>query len=124
MQRRNHVEWVILVVSVAAVSGIIGFLLVDGLTEADRPPAPIVALHPDRAYRVPSGWLLPATASNNGDQSARTVVVLATATVGGKTEEAEVTIDYLPAGSEVEVTFGFSGEPDGAVVVRIAGFVP
>lgn len=124
MDRRNHVEWTILVVSLAAVAGIVGFLIVDGMTDAGRPPSPLVALHPERAYTVPTGWLLPATASNNGDQSAQAVTLLATATVNGETEEAQVSIDYLPAGTEAEVTFGFSAEPDGDVLVRITGFVP
>lgn len=124
MDRRNWVEWTVLVVSIVAVIGIIGFLIVDGMTDAGRPPAPVVAIHLDRAYVTPTGWLVPATASNNGDQSAQAVTLLATATVNGETEEAEVSVDYLPAGTKVEVTFGFSAEPDGEILVRVTGFVP
>lgn len=124
MDRRNNVEWAILAASLIAVVGLVGFLIVDGVTDAGRPPSPLVALHPERAYAITTGWLLPATARNNGDKSAQSVALRATATVNGETEEAEVSIDYLPAGTEVEVTFGFSAEPDGDVLVRITGFVP
>lgn len=124
MDRRNWVEWTVLVVSVIAVIGIIGFLIVDGMTDAGRRPAPVVEVHRDRAYVVPTGWLVPATARNNGDQSAQAVTLLATATVNGETEEAEVSVDYLPADTQVDVTFGFSAEPDGKILVRVTGFVP
>lgn len=124
MDRRNRVEWIVLMVSVVAVAGIIGFLIVDGVTDEGRPPAPVVEVHVNRAYVAPAGWLLPATASNDGDQSAQAVRLLATATVNGETEESEVSIDYLPAGTEVDVTFGFSAEPEGEILVRVTGFVP
>ena len=67
---------------------------------------------------------MPALAHNDGDRSAQSVTLLATATVNGREEEAEVTIDYLPAGTDVELAFGFSGEPESAVSVRVTGFLP
>ena len=48
-RRRNWVEWLALVVSVAAILGVVGFLVVDGMTDADRPPHPRVELNPDAA---------------------------------------------------------------------------
>ena len=124
MGRRNIVEWIVLGVSVLSVVGIIGFLVVDGLTDAGRPPRPAVELHLDRAYTAPTGWMLPATVTNDGDSAAQAVTLLATATVGDATEEAQVSVDYLPAGTRVDVVFGFSASPDGEVSVRVAGFVP
>lgn len=67
---------------------------------------------------------MPATARNDGDRSAQQVSFLATATVGGSQEEAEITIDHLPAGTVVDLAFGFSGEPEGQVLVRVTGFLP
>lgn len=124
MDPRNKVEWVVLVISVVAVIGIVGFLALHGLSDRGRPPEPVVKLHRHEAYVAPTGWFLPATASNNGDQSAEAVTLLATATVDGVEEEAEVTIDYLPSGTQVKVTFGFSAEPEGEIEVRVTGFMP
>jgi uncharacterized protein (TIGR02588 family) len=120
---RNWVEWVIVALSAAAVAGVIGFLVLDVAMDSEGPPAPVVRLHPERAYEIPNGWMLPATAVNKGDRSAQALLLVASATVDGETEEAEVTVDYLPGGSQAQVTFGFSAEPEGEIDVRVSGFV-
>ncbi len=124
MDRRNRVEWIVLGVSSLAVATVLGLLLYAGLTDTGRPPTPIVTLHPENAYLMSTGWMLPATAHNDGDRSAQGVTFLAAATVNGNEEEAELTIDYLPAGTDVDLAFGFSAEPDGEVTVRVTGFLP
>ena len=124
MDPRNRVEWSVLVVSCAAVAAVLGLLFYEGVRDTGRPPAPAVKLQPEDAYVTATGWVLPATAHNDGDRSAQQVSFLATATVRGAEEEAEITIDYLPAGTVVELAFGFSGEPEGQVVVRVTGFLP
>ena len=124
MDPRNWVEWAIVALSAAAVAGIVGFLVFDAATDAGSPPAPVLRLHPERAYVIPTGgWMLPATATNKGDRAAQTLLLVVSATVGGEAEEAEVTVDYLPGGSQVEVTFGFSAEPEGEIDVRVSGFI-
>ena len=120
--RRNWVEWVALGISVAAIIGVVGFLVVDGFTDTDRPPEPRVELHLDAAYETSSGWIVPATVTNDGDRPAEALAMRATATVEGGEEESEVSIDYLPQGTDVEVSFGFSAEPDGEVTVTTVGF--
>ena len=120
--RQNWLEWLALAASVLAVVGVVGFLIVDGLQDEGRPPLPIVELHTSEAYRSEQGWLLPAAVTNGGDSAAEALVLRATAEVGGEAEESELTVDYLPAGTEVEVTFGFSTEPDGGVEVQVIGF--
>ena len=124
MDPRNRVEWGILFISCAAVAAVLGLLFYEGLRDTGRPPAPIVKLQPEEAYVTATGWMLPAVAHNDGDRSAQQVTFLATAIVRGSEEEAEVSIDYLPAGTDVELAFGFSGEPDGQVTVRVTGFLP
>lgn len=120
--RQNWLEWVALVVSALAVSAVVGFLVVDGVRDAGRPPVPVVEVHLDRAYETPHGWVVPATLRNDGDSAAEALVLRATATVDGSAEESETDVDYLPAGTNVEVSFGFSGEPARGVEVQIVGF--
>ena len=120
--RQNWLEWVVLGVSVTAVAGLVGFLVIDGLTDAGRPPEPVITLQTEEAYDIGEGWILPAMATNEGDAAAEALALRATATVDGVEEDSEVTVDYLPAGTDVEFSFGFSGEPDGDVTVSIVGF--
>lgn len=120
--RQNWLEWVALAVSVLAVIGVVGFLVVDGFQDEGRPPLPIVEILAGKAHETDHGWLVPATVTNGGDSAAEALVLRATAEVGGESEEAEVTVDYLPAGTEVDVTFGFSAAPDGEVSVQVIGF--
>lgn len=120
--RQNWVEWVALAVSVLAVLGVVGFLVVDGIRDEGQPPTPVVELHRDGAYATDHGWLVPATITNEGDTAAEALVLRGTATIAGEDEESEITIDYLPAGTSVEVSLGFSAEPDGEVTVQVVGF--
>lgn len=120
--RSNWLEWVVLGISALVLVGVVGFLVVDGLVDEGRPPEPVVTLHLEDAYGGEHGWYLPATVANRGDSAAEAVLLRAVASVGDDAEEAEVMIDYLPSGTEVEVTFSFSAEPDGDVTVRPLGF--
>ena len=120
--RQNWLEWVALVISVVAVISVVGFLMVDGLRDEGEPPDPTVELHIDRAYATDHGWILPATVTNGGDEAAEALVLRATATVAGAEEEGELTVDYLPAGTAVEISFGFSAEPEGTPAVQVVGF--
>lgn len=120
--RQNWLEWIALVISVVAVIGVVGFLLADGLRDEGQPPNPTVELHADQAYATDHGWIVPATVTNGGDEAAEALVLRATATVGGAEEESELTVDYLPAGTAVEISFGFSAEPDGSPTLQVVGF--
>lgn len=120
--RQNWLEWVVLAISAALVVGLVGFLVVDGITDEGRPPSPRVELLPDEAYKVENGWILPGTVTNEGDQAAEALALRATASVNGADEESEITIDFLPAGTDVEISFGFSAQPDGEITVQTVGF--
>lgn len=120
--RQNWLEWLVLAASAAVVVGVVGFLVIDGLTDEGRPPAPRVDVLTDEGYEVSGGWIIPATVRNDGDEVAVALVLRATATVEGTEEESEVSVDYLPPGTDVEVSFGFSNEPAGSVTVQTVGF--
>lgn len=119
--RRNWLEWVALVVSVVAIVAVVGFLVVDGLRDEGRPPMPVVEVRLEDGYETATGWLVPATIRNDGDRAAEAVQLAARASVGGSDQESEVTLDYLPSGSELDVLFGFSARPDGEVGVTVRG---
>ena len=120
--RRNALEWLALGVSVAAIAVVVGYLVYDGVTGGLDPADPTITLRPAEAYQGQLGWVLPATMSNRGDKAAEAVTVEATATVAGKEETTELEIDFLPAGTEVEINLGFSSRPEGEVEVRLVGF--
>lgn len=119
--KRNAVEWLVLVASVLAIVALVGLLVAEGLRESE-PPAPTVELRLDEARQAPSGWIVPATVSNAGDRAAQAVVIEATATIAGSEETSELEVDFLPAGSSVEVAFAFSAAPDGEIAVRLVSF--
>jgi uncharacterized protein (TIGR02588 family) len=119
--KRNVVEWIVLGTSIAGIALLVAVLVIEGLSEA-RPADPIVQLRPAEARQGATGWIVPATVSNGGDEAAEAVVLEASATVGDQTEVSELEVNFLPAGTTVEVAFGFSTRPSGHVVVRLVGF--
>ena len=120
--KRNWLEWLILIVSTGLVLGLVGYLLVSGLTS--RGPAAIrtEVLTAEGADSPDGGWLVPLTVRNEGDTAAGAIVVEATATVDGAEETSQLTVDLLAAASEVELVPGFSGRPEGEVTIRVVGF--
>lgn len=121
MSQRNAVEWVVLVTSVIAIVGVVGVLVVEGLRE-QAPANPRIELRQDAARLGEAGWILPADISNAGDEAAVAVLLEASARVAGENETSQLQVDYLPAGTTVEVAFAFSTEPEGEVSVRLLSF--
>ena len=119
--KRNAVEWVVLALSIAAIALLAATLVLTGLNER-RPAEPQVELRPAEARTTELGWLLPATVRNVGDEAAEEVLVEATAQVDGEEEASEMAVAFLAAGSESEIVFAFSAEPDTDVTVRLVGF--
>lgn len=119
--KRNVVEWAVLATSIVAIGLVVAILAVEGFSEL-RPADPRIAVLADEARSGASGWIVPAIAVNDGDEAAEAVVVEAIATVGGEEEVSEVAVDFLPAGTEVEIAFAFSARPDGEITVRLVSF--
>ena len=119
--RRNPLEWAILVVSVVAIVGIVGYLLVDAVGGRD---SPVIAAEIDAAAGMegPTGWTAPARIRNDGGSGVRQLVLEATAMVDGAEEASALTVDLLAAMSEVELVVGFSAAPTGPVEVRVVGY--
>jgi uncharacterized protein (TIGR02588 family) len=119
--RRNLVEWSVLGISLLSIALLVGALVVQGLAEAE-PANPRVDLHEDRALQGELGWIVPATVSNAGDEAAEAVVLEAAAEIGGATEVSTVEVNFLPAGTNVEVAFSFSQRPENEIAVRLLGY--
>ena len=119
--KRNVIEWVVLLASLAGIAVVVGVLLVEGLSES-APADPAVQLRQTEARSGGLGWIVPATVSNAGDEPAEVVVIQAETTVAGESETSEVTLDYLPAGSQIEIAFGFSAQPESEISTRLVSF--
>lgn len=119
--KRNALEWVILVTSLAAIIGVVGFLVVEAVADGGRPASVGAVADMDRGTASDDGWLMPVRVYNRGGAAALSVAVEVTATVDGSEEVSEFTVDVLAGGSEVELLAGFSGQPEGEVAVRIVG---
>ena len=121
MIRRNVVEWVVLGVSVLAIAAVVLTLVLEGLNE-NAPADPRIVLRAGEARQGALGWIVPGTVTNGGDEAAESVVIEATATVEGEEESVEVEIDFLPSGTEVEVSFTFSSQPQGDIAAQLLSF--
>jgi len=119
--KRNLLEWAVLGVSIVAIIVLVGVLVVEGLGES-APANPSIVLRSADARQSVTGWVIPADATNEGDEAGVAVVFEASAEVDGEEETSEIEIDFLPAGTTVEVAFAFSAEPDGEVSVRLVSF--
>jgi uncharacterized protein (TIGR02588 family) len=120
--RKNWVEWVALGVSLVAIAAVVGFLVIDGLTQGASRAMPRAELDPGGGYATELGYVVPATVRNDGDAPAERIVLEASARVDGEQQTSTFEIDFLPAASEVEVYFGFDAEPEGEVKVRVVAF--
>jgi len=119
--KRNALEWVILVTSLAAIIGVVGFLVFEAVADGGRPASVGAVADMDRGTASDDGWLIPVRVFNRGGSAALSVAVEVKAIVGGTEEVSELTVDVLAGGSEVELRAGFSGQPEGDVAVRIMG---
>ena len=119
--KRNSLEWLILVASLAAIVGVVGFLVVEAVADGGRPASVGATADVDRGSPAENGWLIPVRVYNRGGSAALSVAVEVSAMVDGADEASELTVDVLAGGSEVELLAGFSAEPDGIVAVRVVG---
>lgn len=121
MMKRNAVEWAVIIVSVLSIAALVSVLVIEGLNES-TPPDPSIEMRAAEARQGELGWIVPVTVTNQGDHAAEAVVIEATAQVDGEIETSELEVNFLPAGSEVEVVFAFSAVPATEVTFRLVGY--
>jgi uncharacterized protein (TIGR02588 family) len=120
MRPRDVLEWVVLGISVLAISAVTLVLVVEALGETTQAD-PQVELHEAEGRQGSLGWIIPVTVTNSGDESVEGVVLEATAQVDGAEETSQIDLPFLPAQTEIDAEIAFSSRPDGAITVRLLG---
>jgi len=120
--KKNVLEWSVFAVGVVVVAGTLAFLVWDLARAGSSPPDLTVEL--GEARRQTSGWAVPVTVRNRGDETAEGVhveVVLETA-AGGE-ERAELEIAFVPRGSHRKGWVTFTQAPAaGRLTGRVSGY--
>lgn len=108
--RPHWIEWITGLCATLIVLAITGWVLLEAITSADRPPelsVRILAINP-----VPGGWRVMFEVENTGDQAAAAVQLKASLVDGTKPmEEAELTLDYVAGESTARGGLFFTNNP-------------
>ncbi|PYB75385.1 TIGR02588 family protein [Rhizobium wuzhouense] len=120
--RPHWVEWVTGLVSLAAICAVIGWLVVDIWTAEDRQPE--LVAHVVSTEKVTSGWQVVFELRNTATLAAAGVEVRAQLLDKARlVEEAEVTFDYVAAGSLSRGAVIFENDPSTLTLsIRAVGF--
>ncbi len=103
-------EWVALVVSVIAILGLVGFLVVDGLTHPERRAILGVVVHPAEPSR--ETFQVPITLRNDGNQPAENIDVEVVLKGGERDiDTGSVSIPFIASRSSVEAVVVFAEDP-------------
>ena len=120
-------EWATAAVGLVIVVAILAALVHRAVFTADTPPKITIKVLAIEAQ--PSGYLVRTRVTNGGTMTAAQVVIEGVVTAGvvntesGREERSQVTIDYVPAGSERNAGLMFSMDPRrGQLQVRTVGF--
>ncbi len=124
-QPRAHtplLEWLVAGLGAGLVLATLGFLIQHSQTRDQTPPA--VRVEPAAAVPVATGFLVAFTAYNDGDTPAAQIPIEGVLVgAAGPAERAEITLDLLPARSEMTGGLFFSRAPEaGELTVRALGF--
>ena len=115
-------EWAVAVVGLLLVLSTIGYLLYQAVAGDESPPNFAFVVH--EIVEREGGFLVEFSAKNVGGSAASAVMVEGVLRSGDETvETGEVTIDYIPAGSERRAGLFFTEDPAAyELVIRPLGF--
>ncbi len=115
-------EWATAAVGLVIVVAILAALAHRAVFTADTPPKITITVLAIEAQQ--SGYLVRTRVTNGGTMTAAQVVIEGVVTIESEREErSQVTIDYVPAGSERIAGLMFSMDPRrGQLQVRTVGF--
>lgn len=107
---KNWLEWTVFGISLVLVVATLGFLVRETIVESGGPPDVVVRLGAPRPAR--SGYLVPVEIGNAGGSTAEDVKVSIFLDLpGGRREEAELDIAFLPKDSKREGWVTFREDP-------------
>jgi uncharacterized protein (TIGR02588 family) len=120
--RPHWIEWVTGFVSLAAICAVIGWLVVDIWTSEDRQPDLVARVV--STEKTGSGWQIVFELRNRATLAAAGVEVRAQLSDQARlVEEAELTFDYVAAGSIARGAVIFENDPSRlALTIRAVGF--
>jgi uncharacterized protein (TIGR02588 family) len=115
-------EWIVGGAGLALLLGAAGFLVYHDLTSPDSPPDIVVTA--GQALPTTSGFVVQVRATNRGGETAAGVRIVGALSAGGETvEESELTIPFVPPGSEREGGLFFTRDPATlTLAVRATGY--
>ena len=115
-------QWVVSGIGAALLLGMVVFLALHAVRGTDT--GPDITVDVEQIVRVTGGYRVEVRVRNRGDGAAQDVVVQGRLGGGEAAEESEVTVDFVPAGSERMAGLLFSADPSaGSLDVRAAGYV-
>jgi uncharacterized protein (TIGR02588 family) len=107
---KNRLEWAVFAVGLVLVLATLGFLVRESIVGTGGPPEVVARL--GEARPSASGYLIPVEVANIGQSTAEDVLVpIFLELPGGKQEEAELNIAFLPRDSKRDGWVSFRGDP-------------
>ncbi|MEO9341196.1 hypothetical protein ABFT80_27785 [Mesorhizobium sp. SB112] len=118
---RPVIEWVLGGISAIVVSGLIVFLAYEALFGDNSPPRLVVSV--DRIEQIGNGTLVTVSVSNDGDEAASAVMVVAS--TSGDERQKTIELDYIAAHAVRRGAFIFdtTSLSENDIRLEIGGFV-
>lgn len=119
---KNWLEWSVFGVGLVLVAATLAYLVYDGATLGDAPPAVEVRLGTPQAGK--HNFLVPLVVTNHGDKTAEGVLVEVTLeSEGAAPEQSELTFAFLPRRASREGYVTFQTDPRAARLrARVLGY--
>ena len=112
---KNPLEWTVFAIGLVLVFATLGYLVRESLVGDGGPPEVVARLGESRPSA--SGYLVPVEVANSGPTTAEDVLVpIFLEMPGGKREEAELSIAFLPRDSKRNGWVSFRGDPRGGTL--------
>ena len=113
-------EWVTFAVAAVIVLGVLA-AIVSQVAALSDPPSPSVEV--GATQERDGRYVVPATVTNDGDETAQDVQVNATLTTDDGESTSDQVVAFLAGGEEHELEFVFEEDPeDGELVVEIGSY--
>ena len=121
---KHPLEWIVFAVSLAIVTGTLGFLAWDAVQDGGGDSPAVLSIEIGRPEPRDGAWAVPVTVHNRGDETAEGVKVEVTLeTPGAERESADFEADYVPRRSQREGWVTFRSDPSrGRLSGRAVGY--